>query len=163
MRWKTLGTKAGRDIGSELKGNKTLSRLEVSGNKFDDDRLNDIEFITKKNLGNEKEKDTNKDIIKEMFSPAKTMPNLNSSRGYISLLPEKSREVEYKTIYNEKFSKRAQTERQLGNAEQELRQERTRNAETHNELLKTVEQEKKVMKINIRIESARSKRRGCSK
>ena len=159
LRWNDLGPNSSKGILSSLQQNTILTRLELTGNRISEDVMACVDEIINKNLGKDKipGQNNDKEVIKVMFSPSKTSPNIGPPKGLEGVIDEKIKMGEYRTMYDDEFARKEKTERKLGDAEHELNKERERNAEARDELIKTVEQQKKVRKFKIIIESKRSK------
>jgi hypothetical protein len=148
LRWNDLGANSGKTLVSALQENTNLTRLELGGNKLDEATLSFANEVINRNLGKEGRPDNEKEIIRVMFSPAKTAPNFYSSKGLDDVTQERLRVAEYRTRYDAEFALREKSERKLNDAEQQLSQERERNVEAREELLKAIENEKKVDSVS---------------
>jgi len=162
LRWNDLGASSGKALVSALQENTNLTRLELGGNKLDEATLSFANEVINRNLGKEKRTDNEKEIIKVMFSPAKTAPNYYSPKGLDDVTQEKLRAGKYRTRYDAEFALKEKSERKLNDAEQQLNQERQRNIEARDELLKAIENEKKVDSVsnnrNLTMQRMRYKR-----
>lgn len=145
LRWNDLGANSGRALTLALQDNTTLTRLELSGNKLDESTLSFANEVVSRNLGKGGRTDSEKEVIKVMFSPAKTAPNFSVSKALDDVAQERLRAAEYRTRYDAEYAQRERSERRLNDAEHQLSQEREKNVEAREELLKAVDNEKKVV------------------
>ena len=150
LRWNELGANSAKALISALQANTKLTQLDLAGNKLPEDTLALVEGILSRNRGTIETKTarTERDIVKAMFSPTKTAPNfapadeMEGEMANVGL--EKLRAAEYRTKYDIEMIEKEKTERRLNDVEQQLKQERDKNAEMRDELLKAVDAEKLV-------------------
>jgi hypothetical protein len=147
LRWNKLDVTTAKSIVSALQGNTKLCKLELEGNKLNETLIAYIRDILNKNKGTKNEK-SEKEVVKVMFAPVKTMPVLFSNRSVNSV----DKLAEYRTRYGAELLEKQRTERRLNDVEQQLSQERDKNQGIREELLKTVDTEKKVRVLIINIE-----------
>jgi hypothetical protein len=127
--------------------------LDLAGNKIGEDMLSLIEEILSKNRGTGEVHSARaeKEILKAMFSPSKTMPAFQPMEGVENVEPVegagKLRMLDLKSRFDNELIERERTERKLNEAEQQLSQEREKNTAMREDLLKAVDAEKAVLSI----------------
>jgi len=154
LRWNRLDITTVKSIASALQGNTKLHKLELEGNELNEIVLAYIRDVLNRNKGTKDEK-LKKEIVKVMFSPAKTMSVLFSNKSVNTI----DKLTDYRTRYDAELIEKQRTERKLNDVEQQLSQERNKNQDIREELLKTVDTEKKVSILINYLEIQRSTRR----
>jgi hypothetical protein len=147
LRWNELGSQGSKGIVSAIQTNGRIKQIDLAGNKINEDFLALVEEALSKNrLATEtKSSKMEKEIIKTMFSPSKTAPTFYYPEENAEVdTTDRVRMLDIKTRYDAELIERERTERKLGEAETQLNQERQKNSEIREELLKAVEAEKAV-------------------
>lgn len=147
LRWNEIGTDGARQIINALQSNKSILQLELAGNNVSEDTLILLSdsIRRKKKVEIIQTERSDQEIFKQMFTPSKTAPNF--SKNIViedNSSVDKVRLLDIKTRYDAELIERERTERKLGEAAQQLNQEREKNTEMREELLKAVDTEKAV-------------------
>ena len=161
LRWNDLGTEGAKSLLGPLEKNRGLIELDLAGNKVSEEVLNAIgiqkqgylldEFIEK----NKAENEVRAEHIPEDHGPTQSRPRLGLEIG-LNLplekpkerLPREDREsADLQSRYEAQQLAHEKTARRLEEAEGLLEQEREKNAQLRQELLKSIELEKEVEPI----------------
>jgi len=138
LRWNELDVNCAKGLIVALKNNARLTKVEVAGNYFDESVSLYIEETIRRNM---KENLVGKEIMKTVISPYKTLPEFPLVE---SELGQERRIPEYLTQYDAEVIEKERVEWKLNDVEKQLREEREKNMEIREELLKAGETEKKV-------------------
>ncbi len=150
LRWNEIGSDGAKTLATVLQTNEHIVSCELAGNKVHEDLLKFIEDLLSRNKNEAVARSarTEKELIKGMFSPMKTMPVFSSDHDHDPADGDKLRQarvLDIKTRYDAELIERERTERKLNVAEQELEQERGKNVNLREELQKALEAEKGVI------------------
>ncbi len=166
LRWNELGPQGAKGLVTALQANRNIIQLDLAGNKIGEDMLGLIEDILSKNRGTGEihSARAEKEILKAMFSPSKTVPTFappeDDKMEKVETLElegsNRFRAMDIKTRYDNELIERERTERKLNDIEQQLGQERENNSKMREDLLKAVEAEKAVLLRQIMLRGIES-------
>lgn len=137
LRWNELDLNCARGLVAALKSCSTLMRLEVAGNCFDESVSRCIEETIRRNM---KENLIGRELMRRVVSPVKTLPEFPLAE--IEFEPDR-KIPQYLTRYDTETIEKERVEMKLNDAERQLGEERERNMEIREALLKAAEAEKK--------------------
>jgi hypothetical protein len=148
LRWNEIGNEGAKQLISALQSNNTVKQLELAGNNINEDTLLLMMDCLNRNKGliGPKTDRTEKDVIKQMFSPLKTAPNFYPRAEQDDEL-ENIRKFDIKARFDKELIEHERSERKLDEIEHQLNQEREKSSGIREELLKAVENEKEVFLI----------------